>query len=91
MLQVQANPTNLIAERMKHAKWEDSLQHATLKANVEVVNKTKGDEEHTFLMTEHIDENTLLIWAQNMNTPTGSVIYSRSYLISLHTIHEECK
>lgn len=89
MLQVQAKTTDMIAQRMKHAKWEDSLDHAILKANKEVVNKTKGDEEHTFLMTEHVDEHTLLIWAQNMNTSTGSVIYSRSYLISLHGIHVE--
>lgn len=83
-----AKTTDLQA-RMKRAKWENNLDHAVLKARKEVVNKTKGDEQHTFTVTEHVDESTLIIWAQNMNNETSSVIYSRSYLISLHTGTED--
>lgn len=88
MLPTLANTTDL-QPRLKHAKWENNLDHAVLKARKEVVNKTKGDEEHTFTVTEHVDESTLIIWAQNMNNETSSVVYSRSYLISLHAGTED--
>lgn len=74
--------------RLKHAKWEDDYSHACLKAKIEVVNKTKGDEEHTFLVTQYKDELTILVFAQNMNNSEGKAIYSRGYLVSLHTTIE---
>lgn len=75
--------TSIPEERLRRAKWEANLPHAELKATTEVVNKTKGDAEHTFVMTEHIDEFTVILWAQNMNNPEGKTIFSRSYLIAL--------
>lgn len=83
MLQVEISP-----ERLRHAKWETNLDHAKLKATKEVINKTK-DEEHTFLMTEHLDETTIIIWAQNMNNPNGKTTYSRSYLVAVPWVVEE--
>lgn len=68
--------------RIKHAKYEKNAEHAALKATKEVTNKTK-DENHTFVVTEALDEFTIILWAQNMNTSNGSVIYSRVYLIML--------
>lgn len=71
------------SRRISHGKYESNLEHASLKATKEVLNKTKNDEYHTVLVTELLNENTLLVWAQNMNNPHGSVIYSRVYLIAL--------
>lgn len=75
-------------ERLKRAKYESNLEHASLKATKEVVNKTKGDEEHTFLTTSYLDEFTIIVWAQNMNNSYGTPIYSRSYLIALKGAEE---
>lgn len=68
--------------RLKHAKWENDLDHASLKAKTEVVNKTKGDEVHTFLITQYLSDTTIAVYAQNGNTPNGKVVYSRTYLIA---------
>lgn len=84
---LQANKTDeqtIDPARLRHAKWENDLDHASLKATKEVLNKTKDDESHTFLVTQYLDEETILVYAQNGNTPDGSVIYSRGYLISVH-------
>lgn len=83
MEQLQAKTTELIdPKKLKRAVYERHDQ-AVLKANKEVVNKTKGDEEHTFIMTVHLDESTLVLWAQNMNNPQNIIVDSRYYLIAL--------
>lgn len=68
--------------RLKHAKWENDLDHASLKATKEVLNKTRGDEPHTFLVTQYLNDTTIAVYAQNGNTSNGNVIYSRTYLIA---------
>lgn len=86
-MQLTANTTAeqvIDPTRLKHAKWENDLGHASLKATKEVLNKTNQDEIHTFLVTQYKDEETILVYAQNGNTPDGTVIYSRGYLVSVH-------
>lgn len=68
--------------RLKHSKWENDLDHASLKAIKEVLNKTKGDEPHTFLVTQYLDDTTIVVYAQNGNTSSGTIIYSRTYLVA---------
>lgn len=85
MLLLEANKTDeqiIDSARLRHAKWENDLDHASLKATKEVLNKTKDDEAHTFLVTQYLNDTTIVVYAQNGNTPNGSVIYSRTYLVA---------
>lgn len=84
-MQLTANTTAkqvIDPARLRHAKWENDLDHASLKAKVEVINKTKGDEEHTFLVTQYLNDTTIIVHAQNGNTSDGTIIYSRAYLVA---------
>lgn len=76
-----------LPERMKrNMGHETSLAHAKLKASKEVENKTK-DEEHTFVYTEHLDDYSAIVWAQNTN---GKIpVYSRAYLVTTQAVVAE--
>lgn len=66
-------------EKLKHIKYEDKPYHAEQKAFTEVSNKTK-DPDHTFVVTEPIDDFHIYIWAQNTSEEKGKSIFSRVYI-----------
>lgn len=78
MLHTTSSTSVLPQEKLRHAKYEDKSYHAEQKAYTEVRNKTK-DPEHTFVVTEPIDDFHIRIWAQNMNV-LGTCIFSRVYV-----------
>lgn len=80
----------LLQKKLSHIKVESSVQHAELKAQKEVVNKTK-DETHTFIVCEFLDDFTAIIYALNTSPLTGKTVQSRVYVVCMPCLLPDVK